>query len=126
MKTIRVLVLDDDKTVRESLTAYLEDIGYEVWAAVDAESALARLARDPVDAAIVDIRLPGMNGEKFIRAAHEHWSQMVFLVYTGSPTFQTPDDIGGFERVSEQVFVKPLQDMGLLHLEIQQMLQTRL
>ncbi|OQY26571.1 MAG: hypothetical protein B6I38_11155 [Anaerolineaceae bacterium 4572_5.1] len=125
MKTIRVLVLDDDKTVRESLTAYLEDMGYEAWAMVDAESALAHLARVPADAAIVDIRLPGMNGEEFIRAAHEHWPQMVFLVYTGSPTFQSPTDIRGFKRVSKQIFVKPLSDMNLLHLEIQQMVKKR-
>ena len=124
MKPLQVLVLDDEKTVRESLTAYFEDMGYVVWAAENAESAIDHLTRNPVDAAIVDIRLPGMNGEEFIRIAHEHWPQMIFLVYTGSPTFKTPNDIGEFERVSEQIFVKPLLDMNLLHLKIQQMLKN--
>lgn len=125
MKATRILVLDDDKTIRESLAAYFEDMGYEVWTAEKAEAALARMVRDEVDAAIVDIRLPGMNGDAFIRAAYENWPDMVFLVYTGSPTFQAPNDIRNFERVSEQIFAKPLLDLDLLHHEIQEMLEKK-
>ena len=57
----RVLVVDDDEALRESLALLLAAEGYEAVTASDAPSALARLD-EPVDVVLCDVRMPGMNG----------------------------------------------------------------
>ncbi len=62
MKPARVLVVDDEPLIRQSLAGVLEDEGYQVHAAVSGESALAALADGPADVALLDVWLPGMDG----------------------------------------------------------------
>jgi two-component system response regulator AtoC len=57
----RILVVDDDEALRESLALLLAAEGYEVLTAGDAEAALARLD-EPVDVVLCDVRMPGMDG----------------------------------------------------------------
>lgn len=61
-----ILVVDDETPVRISLAAYLEDEGFEVRVADSAERALESVSADPPDVAVVDLRLPGMDGASFI------------------------------------------------------------
>ena len=68
---VRVLVVDDESCIRNSLVNYLEDRGCKVVSAESAEEALETLRTEAVDVAIVDIRLPGMDGNGLIFAAHE-------------------------------------------------------
>ncbi len=64
----RVLVVDDEPMVRETLGQVLKDEGYVVDLAVDGESALARVRAARPDAILLDLMMPGMNGWEF-RAA---------------------------------------------------------
>ena len=62
MKTTRVLIVDDEPGIRESLSGVLEDEGF-VCAAVDSgEECLTELARNSYDAVLLDVWLPGMDG----------------------------------------------------------------
>jgi len=58
----RVLVVDDERNIRRTLRMVLEGAGYEVLDADSAEAASAVLSREPVDLAIVDLKLPGRSG----------------------------------------------------------------
>jgi two-component system, NtrC family, response regulator AtoC len=60
--TTRVLVVDDDDTLRESLELFLASEGFEVAAAADGAAALAQLERAPVDVVLCDLRMPGIDG----------------------------------------------------------------
>ncbi len=60
--TTRVLIVDDDEALRESLELFLASEGYEVVAAADGLAALAQLDRAPVDVALCDLRMPGIDG----------------------------------------------------------------
>ncbi len=62
MKPARVLVVDDEPLIRQSLAGVLEDEGYQVNAAVSGEAALAALEDGPADVALLDVWLPGMDG----------------------------------------------------------------
>lgn len=62
MKRQRVLVVDDEPGIRESLSGVLEDEGYEVEAVGDGESCLARLGERAFDAVLLDVWLPGIDG----------------------------------------------------------------
>ena len=83
--TQTVLVLDDETVVRESLVDYFEDCGWRVIPAVSGEAALELLERESPDGALVDMRLPGMSGDVFIREAHRLRPSLAFIIVTGSP-----------------------------------------
>ncbi|HWO24736.1 MAG TPA: response regulator [Kofleriaceae bacterium] len=68
MKEGRVLVVDDEPMVRETLGQVLSDEGYVVDLAVDGESALERVHAARPDAILLDLMMPGMNGRQFLQA----------------------------------------------------------
>ena len=109
-----VLILDDDEVVRESLADYFEDRGWRALRAATAEQALELVTREAPDAAVVDIRLPGMDGNAFIRAVSETHPTLACVICTGSPEYGTPADVAGLAQVSHKVFGKPVMDLGEL------------
>lgn len=68
MKEGRVLVVDDEPMVRETLGQVLSDEGYVVDLAIDGESALDRVHAARPDAILLDLMMPGMNGRQFLEA----------------------------------------------------------
>lgn len=68
----RVLVVDDEPMVRETLGQVLADEGYVVDLAVDGESALERVTAARPDAILLDLMMPGMNGRQFLQALREN------------------------------------------------------
>ena len=68
MKEGRVLVVDDEPMVRETLGQVLTDEGYVVDLAVDGETALDRVSAACPDAILLDLMMPGMNGRQFLEA----------------------------------------------------------
>ena len=62
-----ILVVDDDAALRESLSETLGDLGHEVVEAADGERALSLLGRRPVDAVLLDLRMPGLDGMEVLR-----------------------------------------------------------
>ncbi|HEU4727429.1 MAG TPA: response regulator [Kofleriaceae bacterium] len=71
MKGGRVLVVDDEPMVRETLGQVLTDEGYVVDLAVDGETALERVHAARPDAILLDLMMPGMNGRQFLQALRE-------------------------------------------------------
>ncbi len=110
MKTI--LILDDEQDVRNSFADYFEDC---LWLSVQAESAeeaLDMLATESPDAAIVDVRLPGMDGNDFIRKACQYSPKTVFVICSGSPEYLVPPDLMELPCVSNRLFKKPVTRMA--------------
>ena len=62
MTTAQILVVDDEQNLRTLLEALLESAGYRVVLANGGEAALARAAAETPDLALVDLRMPGMDG----------------------------------------------------------------
>jgi len=80
-KTRRVLVIEDDPDIRESLRSILTLDGYQVTTAGDALSALAALECGPlVDVALVDIGIPGLSGYDLARKIRERWADRLRLI----------------------------------------------
>jgi two-component system, OmpR family, response regulator len=125
MEVRRILIVDDEASIRRSLRAYLEDEGFEVATAGSGESGLDRLALDGFDATIVDIRLPGMDGNVFMERARDLCPHMLFLICTGSVGYELPENLqsGGMGR--HEVFEKPLRDMSVLSAVIRKRLGMR-
>lgn len=79
----RVLIVEDEPTVRELLC---ETLGrtYECCAVRSAEEGLELLRKAAFDAAVTDVRLPGMSGEEFLLRAHELNPRLPVIVVTGA------------------------------------------
>jgi len=71
MKEGRVLVVDDEPMLRETLGNMLSDEGYVVDLAVDGEDALDRVHQVRPDAILLDLMMPGMNGRQFLQALRD-------------------------------------------------------
>lgn len=81
MADFRILVVDDEEAMRESLAAWLIKGDYSVETAAGGEKALEALARRPCDLALVDIKMPGMDGHELLRRIKEtHPSTMVVMI----------------------------------------------
>jgi DNA-binding NtrC family response regulator len=63
----RILIVDDDTALREGLAETLTDLGHRPEQAPDGAAALARLARGGIDAVLLDLRMPGMDGIEVLR-----------------------------------------------------------
>lgn len=115
MACIRVLIVDNDVLVRENLVAYLEDEGMTVDAVSSGEDALALLRTRPrFDVCVLDMRLPGMDGNASIRAIHGIAPGMGLLIHTGSADYSPPADLQRVGIGDSEVFRKPLRDMAPL------------
>ena len=81
-----MLVVDDDKNMRRSLSTMLADEGYAVRAAESAEEALGLLARENFFMVVTDARLGGMSGYEFLAKIHNQWPELPSLMITAYAT----------------------------------------
>lgn len=85
MKEKTVLVVDDDKAILESLVKVLESEGYKVDTAETGQEAISKSTAKFFNAALLDIKLPDMEGTKLLRALSEATPKMVKIMVTGYP-----------------------------------------
>lgn len=108
----RVLVVDDEPFIVTGLQVFLEDEGMQVGSAGSGEEAVDIVRRDSgFDVCIMDMRLPGMDGDTTIRALHEICPDLEFIIHTGSADYSIPDDLRLMGIGDDQFFAKPLMDM---------------
>lgn len=112
MSEARVLVVDDDAIVRESLAAFLRREGYEAAGCGDAESALEMLASgeaaDPFDLVILDVSLPGRGGVEALRAIRGDHPTTAVIMLTGYATVETA--VQALRAGAIDFLTKPLVD----------------
>jgi excisionase family DNA binding protein len=82
----RVLVVDDEASIRDLLAKTLALAEYEVDVAPDGRSALDRMRMYPYDLLIADLKMPGMDGLSVIREAKRYKSDLPVIVITGFST----------------------------------------
>ncbi len=100
----RLLVLEDDDGLRSSLRMVLEDEGYEVVEAADAESALEAVAGQGVDLMLVDLMLGGMDGFSFIQRARPQTEAPIVVV---SARDGVEDIVAALEAGADDYVTKP-------------------
>lgn len=79
----RILIVDDERSVRESAVRYFEAIGFEVLAADDGSKALAQLRDCGAAALFTDVRMPGMDGWQLAEAAREIDPSVIVIYASG-------------------------------------------
>ncbi len=84
----RILVVDDETAVRQGIALALTKEGLEVTMAADAAGALETLDRQPFAVALLDIRLPDMDGLELLRVLRQEYPDLEVVMITGYPTIQ--------------------------------------
>ena len=79
---IKVLIIDDERPIRETLEMFLREKGYEVVTSEDGEGGLKAVQRERPDIVILDIRLPGMNGLEVLRRIKEAGEDIHVIMIT--------------------------------------------
>ncbi|HEX2570657.1 MAG TPA: response regulator [Polyangia bacterium] len=108
---IRVLLVDDDEDLRQSLAELLMDEGLQVTQAVDGRDALARLADIPVDLILLDYMMPEMDGLAFrqVQRANSRLADIPVILLTAATASSGRDAI-----VPDRLLEKPFRFSVLL------------
>src|SRR3954471_16478298 len=103
--TPRVLVVDDDRAVRESLSRSLEFNGYAVTLAADGAEALASIAGRSPDPLVIDGRMPRLDGIETTRALRTAGNDLPILVLTARDS--VGDRVEGLDAGADDYLTKP-------------------
>src|SRR5881394_1924712 len=103
MKEGRVLVVDDEPMVRETLGQLLSDEGYVVDLAVDGKTALDKVHHARPDAILLDLMMPGMNGRQFLQALRDdpRYATVPVLIMTAVHGLEISATLGPLEVVEK-------------------------
>jgi two-component system response regulator MprA len=117
---VRILIVDDDRPVREALRRALSLADYEVEAVADGESALERVFASTPDAVVLDIGLPGIDGLEVCRRVRRASNRVPILLLTARDA--VADRIDGLDVGADDYLVKPF-DVGELKARLRALLR---
>ena len=109
---LKVLVIDDDESIRTTVTAILEDEGYKVDVAENGKEAIEKSNADVYSVALIDFRLPDMEGTELLTTLRETIPKTVKIMVTGYPTLQNAIDC--VNKNADAYFTKPVNYENLL------------
>jgi two-component system response regulator AtoC len=111
-KKARILIIDDDSNIREVFETAFKEAGYEVDSAKNAREALELSNANHYHLALIDIRLPDMEGTKMLEAFSKSNPKMKKLIVTGFPTANNA--IEALNKQADAYLVKPVKIDDLL------------
>lgn len=126
MSQRRILVVDDDESLRRVTQVQLQQTGYEVTAASDGNEALAVLERFPADLVITDLKMPGMSGLELLKRIRSAYSEIVIIMATAFGTIENAVEAmraGAYDYVTKPVQIEELRitvSRALEHLELRE------
>lgn len=108
-----ILVVDDDPDIRFVCRDRLEHLGYLVHCAASGEHALAVLSTHDIDAMILDVHLPGLNGAEVLRLTREQGLTLPVLLISASHSGQADKLVGS--NGAQGFLPKPFENIELDH-----------
>ncbi|MCL2438175.1 MAG: response regulator transcription factor [Coriobacteriia bacterium] len=111
METRRVLLVEDEKSIRDAVVAYLEREGFWVTPANDGESALHAFSLHNFDLVVLDLMLPKVSGEEVCKEIREK-SDVPIIMLTAKG--EVDDRIAGLELGADDYLVKPFSPRELI------------
>ncbi|MCB9866442.1 MAG: sigma-54-dependent Fis family transcriptional regulator [Phycisphaerales bacterium] len=102
----RILIIDDDRIILDSLCELLRLEGYEVEGATKLATGMAALARGAFHVAISDINMPGGDGFELLRTLRQRWPQTVVIMITGYGTIESAVEaikLGAYDYLTKPI-----------------------
>lgn len=110
-----ILVVDDEKGMREYLQELLEDAGYEVTAAANGCEAIQLFKQNPFDIVITDLLMPKKDGAETIIELRNYYPDVKIIIVTGGGNINAQDYVELFESLNvTYAFTKPIDKKKLL------------
>lgn len=122
MSRPKVLLVEDNRDMREAVKAYLKDKGYQVFAFESAENAISSTFQDQADITLVDISLPGMSGLEYTNKIKNEGYTGPIIGITARDSVD--DRVSGLSTGMSDYIVKPF-DLRELDARINAQLRTR-
>jgi DNA-binding NtrC family response regulator len=107
-----VIVIDDDKSILRTLTRVLQKGGYEIDSAGTGKEAIEKLSGQSYDVALIDIKLPDMDGTDLLVMMQENLSNAVKILITGLSLVDSGAEI--IEKGADACLLKPVKPEDLL------------
>jgi len=114
VESARILVVDDDESIRKVLATILEEKGYVVDTAENGKEAIEKSHANFYNLALIDIRLPDMEGIKLLTAMKETTPKMVKIIITGYPALNNA--IEAVNKGADGYVLKPVNIDNLLNI----------
>ena len=111
VETRRILLVEDEKTIRDAVAAYLEREGYWVTPAADGQAALDEFAKHRFELVVLDLMLPKVSGEEVCRTIRDA-SDVPIIMLTAKG--EEEDRIAGLELGADDYLVKPFSPRELV------------
>ncbi len=108
----KILIVDDEKTIRESLKVILEDEGYSANIAGDGAKALEEIKNNNYDIVISDIKMPNIDGMELLEKASEISPNTFFIIMTAYASVQTAID--ALRKGAYDYLIKPVEFEDLI------------
>src|SRR3990170_397315 len=108
----RILIVDDDESIRKTIEAVLKQEKYIVETAANGREAIEKSKANFYNLALIDIRLPDMEGTKLLAAMKDTTPKMVKIIVTGYPTLQNA--IEAVNEGADGYILKPMKIDQLL------------
>jgi two-component system nitrogen regulation response regulator NtrX len=105
-ESARILIVDDDESIRKTLAAILEEEGYAVDTAENGKEAIKESYTKFYNLALIDVRLPDMEGVELLNSMKETVPKMVKIIITGYPSLQNA--VGAVNNCADGYIMKPL------------------
>jgi DNA-binding NtrC family response regulator len=109
----RILVVDDDESIRKTVTTILKDEGYVVDEAENGAEAIKKTNAKFYNLALIDVRLPDMEGTQLLTTIKETTPKMVKIIVTGYPALQNA--IEAVNKGADAYILKPVDVEKLLN-----------
>ncbi len=110
----KLLIVDDEPSVRDSLSKWFREEGYDVATTENASDALTLLAQQRFDAALIDIKMHGTDGIELQRRVHEIDPELVVIIMTGYASVETA--VAALKNGAYDYVTKPLDPDDIAHL----------
>lgn len=117
----RLLVIDDEAMVRDSMVAYLEDSGYHVDAVESGKSGLEVLKNNEIDLILCDLRMPNLDGLEVLKQVKQDTYNIPVIVVSGAGVMD--DVVQALRLGASDYLVKPILDMAMLEHSVQRNLE---
>ena len=111
-KHAKILVVDDDENIRNTMKAILEDEGYIVDLAATGSEAIQKTKKTAYNVALLDIRLPDMEGVELLKLIKDTVPPIRKIMVTGYPSMQNA--IAALNKSADAYLVKPIDIENLL------------
>src|SRR5260370_13853049 len=128
-KNLRILFADDEKSLQEFMRSELPRLGHEVTVCPDGKAAVKTLEKNTFDAAILDLRMPGLTGIEVLEQLKQVSPDTEVIIMTGHASVETAIDavrLGAFDYITkpcklpqiETILRKVVENRDLKHKNI--------